>query len=236
MIRVIFPQGIYEWVIARTKYIDDMFIRASSKGFSQVLLFGAGFDTRSIRFQSELQGAKFFELDAPTTQNAKIEQYRKRGIPVPNSVVFVPINFEKESAADRLQDSGFCKGLKSLVIMEGVLQYLKREAAHATLQIIKDQVGKGSWLIFDYAYESVLRGDGKLYGEDRMTKGIAKFGESWQFGLEEHDVEAFLEKYGFRVLDRKSPKDLEETYFRNENGIVIGRVNGTQSIIMAEKV
>ena len=40
--KVIGPQGVYEWVIARTRYVDNALMRASSDGSSQVLLFGAG--------------------------------------------------------------------------------------------------------------------------------------------------------------------------------------------------
>jgi methyltransferase (TIGR00027 family) len=227
------PQGLYEWVIARTKYIDDIFVHAGIEGFSQILLFGAGFDSRGVRFQSELKDAKIFELDAPTTQTMKIEQYRKRGIDVPSNLTFVPINFEKESVAQKLNEAGFTQGMKTLFVLEGVLQYLKPESACATFETIKDQAGKGSWLVFDYAHASVLHGKENQQGEEGMMKRLDKYGESWQFGLEEAEVEPLLNKYGFQILDRKSPKELEEAYFKDKNGIVKARVNGTQSISMA---
>jgi methyltransferase (TIGR00027 family) len=233
--RVLGPQGIYEWVIARTKYIDDIFRQASARGFSQVLLFGAGFDSRAVRFQSELKHSQVFELDAPTTQTVKIGQYRRRGIEVPSNQTFVPIDFEKESVSGKLKEAGFDRGKKTLVILEGVLQYLKPEAVYATLDTIKNHVGLGSWLVFDYAHASMLRAEGNLCEESRMMKGLNKFGESWQFGLDETEVEPMLYKYGFKLLDRKGPKELEEAYFKDEKGVVIARVNGTQSIVKAER-
>jgi methyltransferase (TIGR00027 family) len=236
LIRALAPEGIYEWVIARTKYIDALFLRASTEGFSQVVLFGAGFDSRGIRFQSELKGMKVFELDAPATQSAKIEQYRNRGIFVPTNLLFVPIYFDHESVEDKLHQAGFCKGTKTLAVAEGVTQYLKPEAVFATLQTIRDEVGEGSWLVFDYAHASVLKGDSSTYGGKRMMKGVNRLRESWQFGLEDAEVEPLLMRYGFRLLDRKSPKDLEEVYFKDKTDRIIGRVNGTQSIIMAEKI
>jgi O-methyltransferase involved in polyketide biosynthesis len=78
-----------------------------------------------------------------------------------------------------LKESGFNKGKKTLVILEGVLQYLKPEAVYATLNTIKNHVGAGSWLVFDYAHASVLRGEGNLYGETRIMKEANKYGESW---------------------------------------------------------
>jgi methyltransferase (TIGR00027 family) len=231
--RLLGPQGMYEWVVARTKCIDEVFTRACAEGFSNVLILGAGFDSRAVRFQSELVCAKVFELDAPTTQITKIGQFRKRGIEVPSNLVFVPINFEKESIAERLKESGFSWGKKTLVLLEGVLQYLAPEAAHATLDVIKDLTGPGSMLVFDYAHASVIRGEGGVLGEARILKGVNKFGESWQFGLEEAEVEPLLCKYGFTLVERSGPKELENAYFTDEGGIVKARVNGTQSVVKA---
>jgi len=67
-----FAIGTYEYVIARTKYIDSIFQKAILSGFDQILLFGAGFDSRGIRFASENTKTKIFEMDVPITQDAKI--------------------------------------------------------------------------------------------------------------------------------------------------------------------
>jgi methyltransferase (TIGR00027 family) len=139
LVRALAPEGVYEWVIARTKYIDAVFAKLPAESFAQVLLFGAGFDTRGIRFQSELKQAKVFELDAPTTQSAKIGQYRKRGIAVPDNLIFVPINFESDSVTDQLRRFGFANGRRTLVVAEGLIQYLKAEAVHATLKTVSTE-------------------------------------------------------------------------------------------------
>jgi methyltransferase (TIGR00027 family) len=236
LVRALAPEGVYEWVIARTKYIDAVFAGFPAEGFTQVLLFGAGFDTRGIRFQSELRQVKVFELDAPTTQSAKIGQYRERGITVPDNLIFVPINFETDSVTDQLRRAGFANGTRTLVVAEGVFQYLKAEAVHATLKTVNTEVGQGSRLIFDYAHASALRGGGNAYGQERMMRGVTRFGESWQFGLEEEEVEPLLRKHGFKLLDRQSPRDLEQAYFRDDAGNLIGKVNATQSIVTAERI
>jgi len=213
LVKAFAPEGVYEWAIARTKYIDALLAKASSEGFSQAVLFGAGFDTRGIRFQSGITRMRVLELDAPTTQRAKIEQYQKRGIAVPANLEFVTINFERELVENKLQETGFSKGARTLVVLEGVTQYLRPEAVYSTLRTISNAVGKGSWLVFDYAHASVLKGESKVYGQDRMIKGVNKVGESWQFGLEEAEIEPLLTRYGFELKDRKSPHDLEEMYF-----------------------
>lgn len=154
LIHALPPPGVYEYVIARTKYIDAVFRQALAEQFEQVLLFGAGFDTRALRFQSQAQHARFFELDAPLTQQAKIRQYHHRGLVVPSNLVFIPIDFDKESLPDKLDTAGFQRDRKSLFVLEGVLMYLQAESVQASLQTIRDYAGTGSRVVFDYVQAS----------------------------------------------------------------------------------
>jgi methyltransferase (TIGR00027 family) len=233
--RVLGPEGVYEWVIARTRFIDEVFEHALSGGVTQVLIIGAGFDTRAIRFKTDDRKLRIFELDASPTQAAKLGQYKARGITPPRNVTFVAMNLEKESINQKLLKKGFRKGAKTLVVAEGVFQYLKPEAACEALRTMRDLVGTGSTLVFDYAHASVLRGEGSAYGEARMTRGVARHGESWQFGLDQREVAPLLSKYSFTVKDIHGPRALENRYFRGRDGKVFARINGTQSIVLAER-
>jgi methyltransferase (TIGR00027 family) len=175
--RIFAPAGIYEYVIARTKYIDAVFKQALAEPFDQVLLFGAGFDTRALRFQAEAQQTRIFELDAPLTQQAKLRQYQKRGLDIPSNVVFIAIDFDRESLPDKLDAAGFHKGRKCLFVLEGLLMYLEPESVRATFQTIQAYAGIGSWVVFDYVQASVLRHENTLYGEAGVTQTVSKAGE-----------------------------------------------------------
>jgi O-methyltransferase involved in polyketide biosynthesis len=83
LIKIFAAKGIYEYVSARTKYIDAIFRQALSNQFCQILIFGSGFDTRELRFQKEAHKTKIFELDAQATQKAKLRQYQKRHLIIP---------------------------------------------------------------------------------------------------------------------------------------------------------
>lgn len=111
-----FPSGMYEYVIARTKFIDSIFQKAVSSEFDQILIFGAGFDSRGIRFADLNKKTKVFELDAPVTQEAKINQFKKREIEINPNITFISIDFNKESLEDKLIKSGFSKNKRSLKI------------------------------------------------------------------------------------------------------------------------
>jgi methyltransferase (TIGR00027 family) len=229
------PKGIYEYVIARTKYIDAVFKRALAEQFDQVLIFGAGFDTRALRFQDAMGNTSVFELDVPVTQHAKITQYEKRHLAIPSNLTFIAIDFDKESLPMKLDEAGFCKQHRSLFILEGLTMYLQPESVDATFQTIRDYAGKGSWVVFDYIYASVLRKEGIYYGEKGVVQKVSGAGEQWHFGIEKGQIEQFLARYTMQLIDHKDSKDLEMAYFSDSNGKTIGRVNGTHCLVTAEK-
>jgi methyltransferase (TIGR00027 family) len=233
--RVIAPKGIYEYVIARTKYIDAVFKQSLADGFDQVLIFGAGFDTRALRFQDMVRSTTIFELDVPTTQDAKISQYQKRGFSVPQNVVFIPIDFDKESLPVKIEKAGFDRHRKSLFILEGLLMYLQPESVDKTFRTIQDFAGTGSEIVFDCIYASVLRHEDTYYGERGIADSVAKASEQWHFGIEKGEVEGFLATYDFKLLDHKDARELEEMYFKDASGKIVGRVNGTHCLVRAGK-
>lgn len=183
-LRVFAAKGIYEYVIARTKYIDAVFRQTLSDQISQILLLGAGFDTRALRFQQETRRSRIFELDAPATQGAKISQYKKRHLSIPPNVVFIPIDFDRDSLPLRLNQAGFKREERTLFILEGVLMYLQPKSVEQTFLTIQELSAAGSEVVFDYIYASVLRHENIYYGEKGTIEVMAKAGEQWHFGIE----------------------------------------------------
>jgi len=230
---VIAPTGIYEYTIARTRYIDAVFKEVLTEGCEQVLIFGAGFDTRALRFQKEAGDTKIFELDVPITQIAKRDQYTKCGLTIPANVNFVSIDFDKESLSEKLDESGFGRDRRSLFVLEGLLMYLQPESVDETFNVIARFAGEGSEVVFDYVRASVLRQEGLCYGEREIARTVAKAGERWYFGLEEGEIEQFLEKYGLEAVEHKDTQELEQMYFTDSSGEIVGRINGTHCLVRA---
>ena len=231
----IFVKGMYEYVIARTKYIDAVFQKAVQDEFAQILILGAGFDSRAIRFPSQDGKTKVFELDAPITQQAKIGQYQQRQIAIPSNLVFIPIDFERQTLPQRLTEEGFQKGCPSLFILEGLTMYLHPESIDQTFAVIREYAGKGSRVVFDYVLASVLRGENLYYGESEIRKQVTQVGEQWRFGIEKGEAGAFLSRYGFRLADHRDADELEDIYFRTANGTITNRMNRTHCIVVGEK-
>jgi O-methyltransferase involved in polyketide biosynthesis len=127
-----------------------------------------------------------------------------------------------------MAQAGFVVGRKSLFLLEAVTMYLPRDAAESTFRFISDVSGIGSLIAFDYIYAGVLRKENKYYGErGRSLKTLVKVGEEWTFALEEGEDEHFLNRHGFSLKDHSGKPELEDRYFKNSEGVILGKINGT---------
>jgi methyltransferase (TIGR00027 family) len=229
-------KGMYEYVIARTKYLDKVFKAALDERFDQILIFGAGFDTRALRFQELSRRTKIFELDAATTQDAKIVQYQKRGLSIPPNLTFIPIDFDKESLSVKLEEAGFDRHKRSFFVLEGLLMYLQPGSVDETFRTIRDFAGAGSQVVFDYVYLSVLRLEELYDGERKIVEQVSKAGENWHFGIEKGKIGQFLSIYDLRLWEQQDAQQLKQMYFKDPTGKIVGYVNGTHCLVRAEKI
>lgn len=225
------PRGIYEYVIGRTKYIDEITGKALENDFDQILLLGAGFDSRAIRFDKINRKTTFFEMDAEITQKAKIDQFKRRKISIPEKCKFIPINFNLEKIEDKLNQSTFKLNKKTLFILEGLLMYLNEEAVNENFRVIKIFAGKGSWIVCDFIYKSVLKKENIHYGEKDIYEQVNKVGEAWKFGIEKQNIKSFFSNKGFSIKEIVHPELLKKKYFNNNNSY---KINETHCITWLE--
>ena len=228
------PSGIYEYVLARTKLLDEIFLDGLANRVYQIVLLGAGMDTRALRFASKNQGTKIIELDIEKTQHPKIEILNRKQVVLPNELVFASIDFNRQSLSDVLMDAGYQKDQQSLFLWEGVAMYLNSDAVDGTLTFIRESSQKGSRVVFDYIFASVLRQENKFYGEQEIFDTVSQAGEGWTFGIEEGEIAEYLTERGFRIVSHYTPAELEERYFWADDGSVLRRINGTHCIVQAE--
>lgn len=227
------PKGIYEYVIARTKLIDELFLKAISKNFDQVLLFGAGFDSRGIRLIDTNEKTTIFELDVTTTISDKLKQYKKRKID-PGKVIYVVIDFNTERVEDKLKVAGFQYNKKTLYILEGITMYLNESAVNQDFTFITESAGKGSEVVFDYIYQSVLEEKNLYYGEQEIYQRVKKDGEGWTFGLIKGDISNFLQDRGLELIEHWDSNELQVKYFQDKYKNIVGKINGTHCIAHAK--
>ena len=228
---------ILDCIPARTRYIDEYVNERIDDGIQQLIVLGAGYDSRAYRIEKLRGRVTTFEIDHPATQKRKIELLKKMMDPLPSHVVYVPIDFNKEKLPQRMFQSGYDKDKKSLFIWEGVTPYLTAEAVDETLQFVAKYSGPGTSILFNYILKSVVDGTCQLEGAREIRRafsrgGIADLssnrGDRLMFGIEEGTIETFLSERGFQQIKDISGDYYEALYFigpnRNRKGCCLCRV------------
>lgn len=211
-----FLPGIFNSLIARVRYFDDIVRESIEKGLEQLVILGAGYDTRAYRIEG-LKTIKVFEVDHPDTQSTKLEMLKKIFDSLPDHVVFVSLDFETETLGQRLFNSGFDKSKKTLFIMEGLVMYLPPESVDEILVFIVKNSGKGSKIIFDYYPECIVDGTCELELGMNIRKFMAQQGEPLKFGIKEGTVETFLMERGFSRVQNVTAEEYKKMYFHGIN-------------------
>ena len=224
--------GGYYFHTARTKHIDAMLTQAIDGGIQQLVILGAGYDSRPYRFARQLENVKVFEVDQPATQ-ARKKQYLGRALgELPGHVVFVDMDFNAERLDARLPASGYEPQKKTFFIWEGVCMYITPEAVQETLTFIAQHSQPGSSLVFDYLYRSVIDGTCDYYGARLAANYVASRGEPYIFGIEEGECEAFLRDFGIELESLLGPEELQNAYLMRSDGSLHGRVFGYTDIAL----
>jgi methyltransferase (TIGR00027 family) len=131
-IRADFPAAEMN-VRLRTRYFDDRLDEQLARGCRQIVILGAGLDTRAVRKQAD--GVAYFEIDDPGTMNFKRVRLAERGIDAP--VTFIPGNYVETGVLPLLEANGFRRDLPSFFIWEGNTMYLTRDTAMQVLQDLR---------------------------------------------------------------------------------------------------
>ena len=136
-------------IVARVRYFDDFLKKSIKERLEQLVIFGAGYDTRAYRIK-ELKGKiKVFEVDHPDTQRFKVQKIKEIFGSIPEHVVYVPVDFESQILGKELFNNGYNRSLRTLFIMEGLIMYITPKSVAETLTFIVENSGKGSAIIFD---------------------------------------------------------------------------------------
>ncbi len=208
--------GISLSILARTRYFDE-FLTTRLSEIGQVVILGAGYDTRAYRLFAPDAKFRVFEVDNPNTQRKKTAKIRMVfGKNKPSHVTYVPIDFNCDSLSDALFRCGFDNRQKTVFIWEGVTYYISEAAVTDTLNFISSRCPKESDVIFDYFPPWVARGDKKRQDAKRLSASLHFMGEKIIWGLEPENMKDFLFRYGLCLQENTSVKDLAKDYLSHE--------------------
>jgi methyltransferase (TIGR00027 family) len=132
-------------LIARTKFVDETVLEAISAGISQVVIVGAGYDDRALRFRSP--GVRFFELDHQGTQADKAARLHAMGSgPGSGGPTLAAADFRSDDVAAVLAACGHDARRPSLFVCEGLLVYLDQPTCVRLLTALRARAAAGSRL------------------------------------------------------------------------------------------
>ena len=211
----LFP-GVHNSIIARVRYFDDYVEKLVDEGLEQLVILGAGYDTRAYRIEGLKENVKVFEVDHLNTQSFKIQKVKEIFGSVLDHVVYVPVDFDTQKLGERLLESGYSKFKKTLFIMEGLVMYIPPDAVDETLSFIVNNSGKGSAVIFDYVPQSVVDGTNNLEVGKNLHNHAKEYKEPLQFGIEEGKLETFLKERGFSSIESVTSEDYQRAYFEGK--------------------
>ena len=160
---------------------------------------------------------KVFEVDHPATQQVKVAKVRQVFGAAPAHVVYVAIDFNTQTLAERLAAAGYDPQRKTLFIWQGVTQYLTPEGVDSTLAFVANQSGPGSAIIFDYIYPTLLDGTVRRGEVSGMRHNRWLSGETLSFGIPEGSVGVFMEQRGFCQVKDANSRFLHDAYFTGAN-------------------
>ena len=223
LIKKIIP-GLHEHLIARTKYLDDIIVQCISNGAVQYVILAAGYDSRPNRLRLPLD-VNIFELDQAQVQKRKLSILNS--IIKPKKINYIEIDFNQDSIKNKLLNSGFDLRKNTIFTLEGISQYITKDAFSDTIKEISELTKKSKTTIFfSYTNSVINKFPENLFGKNyrnpnkiikRIKKIVDNLGEPWISFYSRIEIEKLLSKNNFKLKEVKKLTDLNDKYFTTVN-------------------
>ena len=213
--------GLHEHLIARTRFIDDLIEKAANSGAEQYVILGAGYDLRAHRLDLP-SSLRIFEVDQAEVQARKRSKLPENITNAAN-VTYVTVDFTHQSLAEQLTAAGFDKSKPTVFTLEGVSQYITKEAVSSTIEELATLIQTTSATFFISYVDELLNKDPEAcFGTGypnaaRRAETIkilsAKVGEPWISFYTAEEIASLLSRNGFSVTENVTVEDLNSLYF-----------------------
>ena len=200
------------FLAARSRHAEEHLAEAFDAGVRQYAVLGAGLDT--FAYRNPHHGLRVFEVDFPATQQWKRSMLAEVGIAPPETLSFVPLDFEHKTLAEGLEEAGFDRLQPAFFSWLGVVPYLTRAGFVATLNAVA-AMAPGSGLCFDYAFPPETLSPARQRVFAVLAERVARAGEPFQLFFSQQELEATLHEAGFCRVEQVGPRELNELYFKD---------------------
>ena len=222
-----FGRALRLFLVARSRCAEDALARAVAAGVRQYVVLGAGLDTFAYRNPHPPGRLRVYEVDMPATQAWKRELLGRTKIEPPDSLTFVPVDFETQALPEQLGAAGFRDDEPAFFSWLGVTMYLTREAVMGTLAFVGHRP-RGSGITFDYMTPPSRLPWLQRLGFYLVARRVAKAGEPWKTWFDPAELATSLRSLGFDRLEEMDGPALNHRYFggreRRLGGASAGRV------------
>jgi methyltransferase (TIGR00027 family) len=198
--------------VLRSRFAEDCLAEAAGR-VGQCVILGAGHDTFAYRQLAWAKRLRIFEVDHPATQQWKRERLTHLGIPLPQNLVFAPVDFERSSLAEGLEKAGFDLNVPAFFTWLGVTQYLSEPAIDQTFAYVAS-LPSPSQIAFTFVLPDDAVGPEEKKWAELSANISASRGEPW---ITRHEPRAWsdrLRRLGFSQVFHLAPADAEARYLR----------------------
>ena len=202
-------------VVARQRFVEDELSVAIKRGVRQYVILGAGLDTFAYRNPHSTNGLRIFEVDHPSTQEWKRQQLKATEIRIPETLAFVPTDFESQSLVDQLRKAGFRTDRPSFFSWLGVTMYLNRETMMATMKHVSSSTPSGSEIVFDYVITPRSQNSLRRLIFHLLSNRVRRAGEPWKSFFYPSSLEMDLKAVGFTRVEDFGPEKINALFFKN---------------------
>ena len=200
--------------IARIAFAErELCSFAQKYGKIQYVILGAGMD--SFAYRNENENIKIFEVDHPSTQGYKKKRIKNLEWHTPKNLVYVPVDFEKDSLREKLLLNGFTKALPTFWAFLGVAYYLEITDFSETFRVISEMSHPKSEVCFDFPSQRWVKGaaeanDTRFEELKELTESLS---EPMKFDYSISRIEQELNRYNLTFSALETPEDIQEKYF-----------------------
>ena len=203
-----FSVALRAFIVARSRYAEDMLRDAVAQGVTQYVLLGAGLDTFAHR--NPYSDLRVFEVDHPATQSWKRDLLTESTLPSSKNLVYAPVDFETQDLPTQLRAAGFDPEASTFFAWLGVVPYLTHGAFRTTLDFIASRP-RGSGLVLDYAQPRLALPFREQLAYDSLASRVQLAGEPFQLFFTPSKIATELDAF-YNLEDLGSP-EINARYF-----------------------
>lgn len=194
--------GMAAYIAARTEFFDSCLLQACELGCEQVVIVGAGYDGRSLRFRQP--GVRFYEVDHPATQADKLARLGEVAANA-EDVRFVAADVRRDSVGQALTTAGHNRRAATHFMCEGLTSYLPMMLVGDLLRSLASRAAPRSTIEIDFVVPARGRSAASRLLLSLVRAGAAVMGERIVTLVTPEDAVSLLRDTGWHDVERTRP-------------------------------